>query len=53
MDNPRTRSSTTCPLCYGEKERGLVVCWQCSTIERFVEAFEAVLAWERVTIIKH
>jgi hypothetical protein len=54
MDNPKTRSGTTCPLCYGEKERGLVVCWQCSTSsnplkERFIEMFEAVLALERPT----
>jgi hypothetical protein len=48
MDNPKTRSGTTCPLCYGEKDRGLIVCRQCSTSERFIEAFEAVVALERV-----
>jgi hypothetical protein len=52
MDNPKTRSGTTCPFCYGEKDRGLIVCWQCSTSERFIEAFaeafEAVLALERL-----
>jgi hypothetical protein len=52
MDNPKTRSSTTCPFCFGEKDRGLIVCWQCSTSERFIEAFaeafEAVLALERL-----
>ena len=57
MDNPKTHSGTTCPLCYGEKDRGLIVCWQCSTSERFIEAFaeafEAVLALEDRTKLKH
>ena len=53
MDNPKTHSGTTCPLCYGEKDRGLIVCWQCSTRsiplkEKFIEMFEAVLALERL-----
>jgi hypothetical protein len=56
MDNPKTRSGTTCPLCYGEKDHGLVACWQCyrgkglkygnPTAERIIEVFEAALALE-------
>jgi hypothetical protein len=26
---PHIRSATTCPLCRGAKDRGLVACWDC------------------------
>jgi hypothetical protein len=29
VDNPRVRCGFTCPLCYGPKDAGLVVCWPC------------------------
>ena len=29
FDHPRVRQSGICPLCDGEKERGLVACWPC------------------------
>jgi hypothetical protein len=28
-DNPRVRLSLLCPLCYGDKPKGCVACWQC------------------------
>ena len=28
-DNENVRASNQCPLCEGEKETGLVVCWPC------------------------
>ena len=30
MDNPRVRNVTVCPVCGGNKDRGLVVCWGCN-----------------------
>ena len=58
MDNPKTRSGTTCPFCYGEKDRGIILCWQCATRsiplkQKFIEMFEAVLALEDRTKLKH
>jgi hypothetical protein len=29
LDYPHVRSSDVCPLCYGSKQPGLVVCWRC------------------------
>jgi hypothetical protein len=53
IDNPRTRRGWTCPLCFGPKDAGLVVCWPCfkgpnglkynHEREAEVSAFEAFL----------
>lgn len=29
LDHPLVRQSTTCPLCQGHKDTGLVACWPC------------------------
>ena len=29
MDNPNVRRGSTCPLCYGFKDKGLITCPQC------------------------
>jgi hypothetical protein len=34
IDNPRVRRGFTCPLCYGPKDAGLVVCWPCNRQEK-------------------
>jgi hypothetical protein len=53
LDNPRTRSGFTCPICLGPKDRGLVACWYCfktsglkqcaPRAEKIVADFEAFL----------
>ena len=29
LDYPHVRASDVCPLCKGQKDRGLVACWRC------------------------
>jgi len=29
VDNPHVRQDTSCPICLGRKDRGLVACWSC------------------------
>ena len=29
LDYPRVRADSVCPTCYGAKDHGLVVCWEC------------------------
>jgi len=29
IDNENVRASNWCPLCEGQKERGLIACWPC------------------------
>jgi len=29
IDNPHIRQITTCPVCGGFKDKGLVTCWSC------------------------
>jgi len=53
IDNPRTRKQEVCPLCRGDKARGLVTCWPCyhrhglkygsQKAEASIAAFEASL----------
>jgi hypothetical protein len=58
IDHPHIRSKLHCPVCYGGKDAGAVVCWPCyrrygmrngnPTIERILDRYETGLATRNI-----